>query len=114
MVKRSALALCSIAIFTAVSSHTVLAYTDEEIGKAKQFIEEKFSPEKKALLHELAKKAGKSPEELFLDISKIGGENFLGENPDDPDESDNEPPSGIRKSAPNPKGEPWPDPGESD
>lgn len=99
MFKQSAIALCSFAILSSVGSYSAFAYTEEEIGKAKQFIEEKFSPEKKTLLQDLAKKAGKSPEELFLDISKIGGDNFLGENPDDPGESDDEPPSGAKKDS---------------
>ncbi|WP_295556787.1 hypothetical protein [uncultured Hyphomicrobium sp.] len=100
MFKQYAIALCAFAILSSAGSYGAFAYTEEEIGKAKQFIEEKFTPEKKALLDELAKKAGKSPEELFLDISKIGGGNFLGENPDDPGDSDDEPPpSGTKKDS---------------
>lgn len=65
------------------------AYTTAEIDRAAAFIA-KMDQGKRDMLAELAKKAGKSVEETFLDIVKVTGGATLGEgtsnSPEQPDD----------------------------
>jgi hypothetical protein len=67
-----------MALILLAGAGKTLAHSDEELAKAKEFIAEKLPPEKKTLLEDLAKEAGKTPEEMFLDITKLTGDETLG------------------------------------
>ena len=76
----------ALGIFAALCAATVNVapavaeadYTDEQLKQAREFIAETFTAEKKAFLEDLAKTFKKSPEAMFLDISKRTGDATLG------------------------------------
>ena len=76
----------ALGIFAALCAATVNVapavaeadYTDEQLKQAREFIAETFTIEKKAFLEDLAMTFHKSPEAMFLDISKRTGDATLG------------------------------------
>ncbi len=71
------LALLALAAFVATASAEP-AHTEADLQRAREFIASQLEPEKRAMLEDMAKKAGTSPEQMFLDIAKLTGDQTLG------------------------------------
>ena len=87
MLQHRAKAIFSAMLVLAASASLALAedsYSEAELQKAKDFITTKLRADKSYMLEELAKKSGKTPEVMFLDIAKLTGDDTLGTGPRKP------------------------------
>ncbi len=87
MLQHRAKAIFSAMLVLAASASLALAgdsYSEAELQKAREFITTKLRADKSYMLEELAKKSGKTPEVMFLDIAKLTGDDTLGTGPRKP------------------------------
>jgi hypothetical protein len=80
MLQRSAAVVLGTIIWVAGSCAAAAqeAYTEEQLKEAREFIAENLDADKRAFLEDLAQQFKKSPEAMFLDISKRAGDTSLG------------------------------------